>query len=259
MNNRGTGLVRASAVAAAGNTALMAFSVNRTEQEGQEHLPAEVPANAHRAGCHHENGLLRDSLHVLERDGVWHVISEDYSYKTEPYYTILSYELAGKNVRPASSTVLDAYIVPICLERARLAGLPVAEWGVSQGYVPLPSIIYGLNYFATSADFFEVRDGKEAKEVIAHVTNKGKYPFCFQKIPANATVHSCISIFGRTTDSGAAIAGLAEKIYQVFSLPLVTMVFVGTENGYRLSSLSPAKYSRISRDERALLTSYISR
>jgi hypothetical protein len=37
------------------------------------------------------------------------------------------------------------------------------------------------------------------------------------------------------------------------------MVFVGTENGYRLSSLSPAKYSRISRDERALLTSYISR
>ena len=259
MNNRGTGLVRASAVAAAGNTALTAFSVNRTEQEGQEHLPAEVPANAHRAGCHHENGLLRDSLHVLERDGVWHVISEDYSYKTEPYYTILSYELAGKNVRPASSTVLDAYIVPICLERARLAGLPVAEWGVSQGYVPLPSIIYGLNYFATSADFFEVRDGKEAKEVIAHVTNKGKYPFCFQKIPANATVHSCISIFGRTTDSCAAIAGLAEKIYQVFSLPLVTMVFVGTENGYILSSLSPAKYSRISRDERALLTSYISR
>jgi hypothetical protein len=259
MNNRGNGLVRASAPAAAVNTVPPAFSVHRVKHEGQEHLPADVPANAPRANGHHENGLLRDSLHVLERDGVWHVISEDYSYKTEPYYTILSYELAGKNVRPASSTVLDAYVVPICLERAKLAGIPVAEWGVSQGYVPLPSIIYGLNYFATSADFFEVRDGKEAKEVIAHVTNKGKYPFCFQKIPADATVHSCISIFGRTTDSCAAVAGLAEKIYQVFSIPLVNMVFVRTENGYLLSSLSPAKYSRISGDERALLTAYISR
>jgi hypothetical protein len=259
MNPRGNGLVRASAAAAAANTPPPAFPVPRVEHEGQQHLPAEVPAKTHRTSGHHENGLLRDSLHVLERDGVWHVISEDYSYKTEPYYTLLNYELAGKNVRPASSTVLDAYVVPICLERARLAGIPVVEWGVSQGYVPLPSIIYGLNYFATSADFFEVRDSKEAKEVIAHVTNKGKYPFCFQKIPANAMVHSCIGIFGRTTDSCAAVAGLAEKIYQVFSIPLVTMVFVRTGNDYLLSSLSPAKYSRISGDERALLNAYISR
>ena len=74
-------------------------------------------------------------------------------------------------------------MVPMCLERAKLPGIPVAEWGISQGFVPLPAIIYGLNYFATSADFFLVTDGEKAKEVIAHVTNKGKYPFCYQKIP----------------------------------------------------------------------------
>jgi hypothetical protein len=202
--------------------------------------------------------LLRDSLHVLEREGIWYVISEDYSYKTEPYYTILSYELAGKNVRPASSAVLDAYVVAICLERAKLAGIPVAEWGISQGYVPLPSVIYGLNYFATSADFFLVTDGEKAKEVIAHVTNKGKYPFCYQKIPPGATIHSCVSIFGRTADSCAAIAEYAGKIYELFSIPLVTMVFIKNGDEYRLSSLSPTKYSRISGDERALLTAYLS-
>jgi hypothetical protein len=192
------------------------------------------------------------------RDGISHVISEDYSYKTEPYYTILTYELDGKQVRPASSAVLDAYVVPICLERAKLAGIPVCEWGISQGYVPLPAIIYGLNYFATTADFFVVRDDEKAKEVVAHVTNKGKYPFCYQKIQPDASVHSCVSIFGRTADSCAAIAGLAEKIYQLFSIPLVTMVFVRTGNEYFLSSLSPTKYSRISIDERALLTAYLS-
>jgi hypothetical protein len=35
------------------------------------------------------------------------------------------------------------------------------------------------------------------------------------------------------------------------------MVFVKTHNEYLLSSLSPAKYSRISADERALLSAYL--
>lgn len=255
MNTRRNGQVREPATMAPGAGAPSAS--RRPEYPGQEKLLPEVPADPRRPGGHREAGLLRDSLHVLERDGLIHVISEDYSYKTEPYYTILNYELNGINVRPTSSAVLDAYVVPMCLERAKLAGIPVAEWGISQGYVPLPAIIYGLNYFATSADFFLVTDDVKAKEVIAHVTNKGKYPFCYQKIPAGATVHSCVSIFGRTAGSCAAIAGLAEKIYQLFSLPLSTMVFVRCGDEYSLSSLSPTKYTRISGDERALLTAYL--
>ena len=61
------------------------------------------------------------------------MISEDYSYKTEPYYTILHHELDGKIVSPTSSAVLDAFVVPICLERPKSAGIPVCEWGISQG------------------------------------------------------------------------------------------------------------------------------
>jgi hypothetical protein len=257
MNGRRNGHVRASGMEAAGNTKTPVAPVHPTEHEAQEKLIPDGTTEFHRINGHRETGLLRDSLHILERDGIWHVISEDYSYKTDPYYTILDYELRGKNVRPSSSAVLDAYIVPMCLERAKLAGIPVAEWGISQGFVPLPAIIYGLNYFATSADFVLVRDGEKAKEVIAHVTNKGKYPFCYQKIPPDATVHSCVSIFGRTADSCAAISGLAQKIYQLFSIPLVTMVFVKSGNEYHLSSLSPTKYTRISNDERALLTAYL--
>jgi hypothetical protein len=257
MSGRHNIQVRSPGTAETGNSAHSASPVHTGGHEIQERLLPGMPAGSHTPNGHRETGLLRDSLHVIERDSILHVISEDYSYKTEPYYTILTYELSGKNVRPKSSDVLDAYVVPMCLERAKLAGIPVAEWGISQGFVPLPSIIYGLNYFATSADFFVVKDDIRAKEVIAHVTNKGKYPFCYQKIPPDATVHSCVSIFGRTTDSCAAIAGLAGKIYGVFSIPLVTMVFVRTGREYRLSSLSPAKYSRISGDERALLTAYL--
>jgi len=257
MSGRRNGSVRASGAAAAGHTGLPALPAPAAERAVQEKLLPVLPADTPRANGHRDGSLLKDSLHILEREGICHVISEDYSYKTEPYYTILEYELRGKEVRPASSTVIDAYVVPMCLERAKRAGIPVAEWGIAQGFVPLPSIIYGLNYFATSADYFLVRDEGKAKEVIAHVTNKGKYPFCYQKIGAGTTVHSCVSIFGRTAGSCAAVAGLAGKIYDLFSIPLVTMVFIRDGDEYRLSSLSPAKYSRISTDERALLSAYL--
>ncbi len=214
-------------------------------------------ADARKMNGPRETGLHRDSLHIIERDGVWHVISEDYSYKTESYYTILDLEIRGLNVRPASSAVLEAYVVPMCLERAKLAGIPVAEWGISQGYVPLPAILYGLNYFATSAEYFMVRDDAQAKEVVAHITNKGKYPFCYQKIPPESAIRSCVSIFGRTTESCSAVADLAEQVYRLFPLPLVTMVMVQDGDSYLLSSLSPARYSRISGEERSLLSAYL--
>ena len=43
---------------------------------------------------------------------------------------------------------------------------------------------------------------------------------------------------------------LSEKVYEQFLIPLVTMIFVKTEDSYLLSSLSPTKYSHLSADER---------
>jgi hypothetical protein len=77
-----------------------------------------------RANSRREQNIIKDSLYVIRRDEVYHVISENYSYKTETYYTILDHEQGGKTVRPSSRAVLDAYVVPICLERARLGGIP---------------------------------------------------------------------------------------------------------------------------------------
>jgi len=201
--------------------------------------------------------MTKDSLFVMKRDDTWHIVSEDYSYKTESYYTILQYELEGKTVHPSSDTVLDAYVVPICLERAKRAGIPVCDWGISQAYVPLPALLYGLNYFATSADFFVVDDAEQAKDVIKHITNKGKYPFCYQKLGDGATIHTCTAIFGRTMQGCQEIAGFAEKCYSLFSLPLVNMIFVKTGNDFALSSLAPIRYNHLTEGERTLLAAYL--
>ncbi|MCX6688245.1 MAG: RimK-like ATPgrasp N-terminal domain-containing protein [Methanoregula sp.] len=210
----------------------------------------------------HANGkrelaMLKDSLFIMKQGGFYHIISEDYSYKSEPYYTIIQHELEDKPVRPSSRAVLDAYVVPCCLERAKRAGIPICEWGISQAYVPLPALLYGLNYFATSSDYFVVDDNEQAKEVIKHITNKGKYPFCYQKLGENATVHACTAIFGKTVQSCSEIATSAAKIYNLFSIPLVQMVFVKTGTTFALSSLSPVRYNHLSENERALLSLYL--
>jgi hypothetical protein len=220
-------------------------------------ISATVKKNGVKTTVKRDQGLLKDSLSVIKRDDILHVISENYYYKTEPYYTILKHELEGKRVEPSSSAVLDAYVIPLCLERAASAGVPVCEWGISQAYVPLPAILYGLNYFSSTLDYFVINDNEKAKEVIRHITNKGKYPFCYQKYPEGSEISTCIAIFGRTVGTCTAVTEHAKKVYDLFRIPLVKMVFIKNGTTYALSSLSPTRYAQLSEGERALLSAYL--
>lgn len=200
-----------------------------------------------------DTAISRDMLYTVRQDGICHIVSEDYSYKSETYYTILRREMEGLEVRPSSAAVLDAYVVPICLEQAHLAGIPVCEWEISQGYAPLPSLVYGLNYFASAADYAVIRDSGKAKEIIKHITNKGKYPFCYQKLEEGAEIGTAVSVFGEASDDGCGVSRLARQVYDLFAIPLVTIVFVRYGDRCLLSSLTPTRYSRLSDAERALV------
>ena len=123
----------------------------------------------------------KNIMYTLEEDNSRYIINESYFYKTEPYYTIVKNEHEGIKTVPSSSDVLDAYIVPICLEKAKLAGISVCEWVISYQYVSLPSIVYGLNYFSTPEDHFVVSNIEEASKIIKHITNRGKYLAMFNR------------------------------------------------------------------------------
>jgi hypothetical protein len=201
----------------------------------------------------------KDIMYTLKEDDSQYIVNESYFYKTEPYYAIVKNENEGIKTTPRSSDVLDAYIVPICLEKAKLAGIKVCDWTISYQFVPLPALIYGLNYFSTPSDNFMVSDHEEARKVIKHVTNRGRYPFCYQKMSDNSTVVRCASIFGKSINCCEKVSTIAEKIYEVFRLPLVEIVLVKDESGCRLSSLSPVKYSQLSKDETEMLQDLLDR
>jgi hypothetical protein len=197
--------------------------------------------------------LKKDIMYTLDEENTQYIINESYFYKTEPYYTIVKNENDGIKTIPSSSDVLDAYIVPICLEKAKRAEIPVCDWIISYQYISLPAVVYGLNYFSTPSDYFVVKDLIEAKKVIKHVTNLGKYPFCYQKINEGSTVVKCVSIFGKTIKCCDGVSALADKIFRVFNIPLVEIVLIKDETGYRLSSLAPVKYSQLSKEEAEML------
>ena len=198
-------------------------------------------------------------MYTLMEDDSQYIVNESYFYKTEPYYAIVKNENEGIKTTPSSSDVLDAYIVPICLEKAKLAGIQVCDWTISDYFVSLPALIYGLNYFSTPSDNFLVSDPEGARKVIKHVTNHGRYPFCYQKMSDTSTVVRCASIFGKSIDCCEKVSTIAEKIYEVFRLPLVEIVLVKDESGCRLSSLSPVKYSQLSKDETEMLQDLLDR
>lgn len=210
-----------------------------------------------RSGGKRESPFSHAPFISLRRDAATHIVSESYVYKTETYYEILRHELEGQTVHPSSRAVLDAYVVPLCLVKARQAGIPVCDWGISQGYTPFPAVLYGLNYFATASDYYVVSDNEQAKETVRHITNRGKYPFCYQVLEDGATLHTCTAIFGRTTGSCSGIAGIAQAVYDLFGIPLVSLVLTGGKDGHRLSSLAPVKYSRLTDPERRLLADYL--
>jgi hypothetical protein len=162
-------------------------------------------------------------------------------------------EYEGIPTVPSSADVLDAYVVPICLEKARMNGLPVCDWTISYSYISLPAVVYGLNYFSTPSDHFMVSDLAAAKKVIRHVTNFGKYPFCYQKIDEDATIMTCSSIFGKTINCCDEVSSLADRIYQLFRIPLVEIVLVRSAGQCSLSALAPVRYSQLSDKERELL------
>jgi hypothetical protein len=202
--------------------------------------------------------LKEDSIFTVSLDDSMHVVSENHFYKSEAYYTVVRNEMSGINTVPSSGQVIEAYVVPICLEKAKLSGIEVSDWEISYQYASTPCIIYGLNYFSTPSEFSVVKDEETAKDVIKHVTNKGKYPFCYQKLAEGSKIVSVTSVFGTVVENDVpGIAGMIAEVYRLFKIPLFSAILIEHDGKYSLSSLGPVRYSKLTRREKQLLGEYL--
>ncbi|MBN2227112.1 MAG: RimK-like ATPgrasp N-terminal domain-containing protein [candidate division Zixibacteria bacterium] len=181
-------------------------------------------------------------------------ISGNYDYMELPYYLSQDLENDGKTVRPTCKEMLDAYITPLALEKARLAGIPAPEFYLTNSYFEPPVVIDSINPFMIRSRVVH-KNGME-KSVAKSLTRNFKYAMCCQEIPPEGEVKYFRSVLGWTTSS--RYRAIAADIWNTFHIPLARIrVIVTPDERILFSDISKLPLEKLTKREMAFLQEQI--
>lgn len=177
-------------------------------------------------------------------------LAGDYRYMGAGYYASLDAELEGLKVLPTTADALDAYVVPIALEKARLAHLATPHFDiVTDKFPPLPVLAYAINPFSTMVELVSQGDDLAAK--FKALTMTGKYATLCQRLPDDYRLDVVRCVLGHTLVR--EYAELAEKLFAIFRLPLMRVRVIVTTSDYLFSAIEPLPFDELTLNEKRLL------
>ncbi|MEZ5357470.1 MAG: RimK-like ATPgrasp N-terminal domain-containing protein [Candidatus Zixiibacteriota bacterium] len=160
----------------------------------------------------------------------------NYDYLSRAYYISQDYENDGKPIKPTCKEMLDAYVPPLFLEKAKKAGLPVPEYYLSNSYFDPPVIVDPVNPFTLKGR--TVLKAGHVKTIAKSLTRNFTYAVCCQQIPPGGRVVYFNSILGWAIQ--AKYREASRRIWECFSIPLARVRLIWTESGeYLFSDISP--------------------
>ena len=177
--------------------------------------------------------------HLVARDlksGQYINLNGNYDYLGAGYYLSQDYELAGLGIRPTCKEMLDGYIPPLFLEKARLAGIPVPEYYISNGYFEPPVIVDPVNPFTLKGKVV-LRSGR-ARSIAKSLTRNYTYAVCCQQLPEDARIVYFQSVLGWSVKP--RFRELSRHVWDAFGIPLATVRLIRTASDQLLlSDISP--------------------
>jgi hypothetical protein len=177
-------------------------------------------------------------------------LAGDYSYLTTGYYASLDAELAGLTVLPTTADALDAYVVPIAMEKATSAGLPVPTHEiVTDKFPPAPMLAYPINPFSWKGEL--LLDDAAVESRRKGLTYTGKYAVLVQHLPHDHRIDILRIVMG--TSLVPEYVALARQLFEVFRLPLMRVRIVVTPKAYLLSAIEPLRFDELTNEEQASL------
>ena len=177
----------------------------------------------------------------------------NYDYLSSAYYVSQDYE-DDRSIRPTCQEMLDAYVPPLFLEKAKAAGLPVPEWYISNGYFEPPVIADPVNPFTLRGKIVW-KDGR-AKSIARSLTRNFTYSICCQELPVGSKVRYFRTLLGWTAT--AAYRDLAEAVWNVFNIPLARIRVIHPVDGQPLlSDISPLPFETLSARECARVEEHV--
>lgn len=175
-------------------------------------------------------------------------LAGNYDYLEQPYYLSQDRETAGEAIHPTCKEMLDAYVTPVCLEKGRLAGLPVADYYISNGYFEPPVVIDPINPFMIRSRV--IRKSGRNETAARSMTRNFTYAICCQELPAGAQVTYFRAVMGWSEK--IAYRDLAEGVWRVYRLPIARVrVMIMPDGRILLSDLSQLPYDKLNRRELA--------
>ncbi len=174
-------------------------------------------------------------------------LSGNYNYLEQPYYQSQDYENGGMAIHPACEEMLDAYITPLFLEKARRVGIKVPEYYLSNGYYEPPVIIDPMNPFILKSAIV-YKPGRQ-KAIAKSMTRNFTYSFCCQEIKSSSGVAYFRSVLGWCVKKKYRELSLA--VWNTFHIPLARIRLVAEADGeLLLSDISPLPLETLTKVER---------
>lgn len=177
-------------------------------------------------------------------------LAGNYDYLELPYYISQEYEYENIEIHPTCKEMLDAYIPPLFLETARLAGLKVPEFYISNGYFEPPVIIDPINPFMIKSRIVN-KSGRE-KGIAKSMTRNFTYAICCQEIPEGCKITKFRSVMGQSRKK--LFSGISQQVWEHFRIPLaIIRVIITSENEILLSDISQLPFEKLNRYELSIL------
>lgn len=192
---------------------------------------------------------IPDDLRAAE---VFVNLDGDYSYLGDGYYRSLEAEHEGLTAIPTAREALDAYVVPLALQKAAAGGLAVPRWEIANDTTvafPPPVVIYPINPWQ---DEGRVVDGPaQLEDVIKSLSMSGKYPMVCQALPPDSRVDTLRLVLGRCLKP--EYRDLAERLWRIFRLPLARVKIIVTAGDYLFSAIEPLEREELTQNEKAII------
>ncbi len=174
-------------------------------------------------------------------------LSGDYSYLSVGYYVSQDLESGRSLIHPTCAEVMDAYVMPLFLEKGKRAGLPIPDYYISNGYFEPPVIVDTINPFMSRHSV--VLKAAAQERIAKSLTRNFTYAISCQELPHRARVGHFHAVLGWSATP--KFRELAQAVWRVFGLPLAKVRVISCADGrLLLSGLQPLPYARLTERER---------
>lgn len=188
----------------------------------------------------------------LRSDAVFVNLDGDYSYLGDGYYRSLEAEHEGLQAIPTPGEALDAYVVPLALQKAAAAGIAVPRWEIvndSTFGFPPPVVIYPINPWQDEGRVVE--SSAQLEDAIKSLSMSGKYPMVCQELPPDSRVDTLRLVLGHCLKP--EFRDLADRLWRIFRLPLARVKVIVTADAYLFSAIEPLEREELTQNEKAII------